>query len=305
VLLHEVAHVRRFDCLTDTIAQLARAMHWYNPLMWAGVWRMHIERERACDDAVLSVGVRPSIYAAELLDWGAVIGPQVGLAMARRSRLGRRVTELLDENRLRVGNVGRSIGLIAVWAIILIPLAIVRAGPPATTPAPNPNAATQPSDRRTDARGWTPPAIETSHRLRQLGLGAIMYMTENRGTYPDQLGQTLKYFGTNHSGRLFLTPGDERKTDVPAHPTAEWVHQHSSFVYLTSGTKAAKLPHPSETVMIHSSLDEPFDSDKLGPSIVLLFADGHSTIMGIDQARAAIARSIKAIDSAKVPSTKP
>ncbi|MDQ3441063.1 MAG: M56 family metallopeptidase, partial [Planctomycetota bacterium] len=47
VLLHELAHVKRLDCLTHLVAQFARATQWFNPLAWVAVWRMSIERERA------------------------------------------------------------------------------------------------------------------------------------------------------------------------------------------------------------------------------------------------------------------
>ena len=45
VLLHELAHVARRDCLANAIAQVACALHWFNPLAWIALRRLRIEQE--------------------------------------------------------------------------------------------------------------------------------------------------------------------------------------------------------------------------------------------------------------------
>ena len=108
VLLHELAHVKRRDTMTQLLAQVACALHWFNPLVWFAAWRLGVECERACDDLVLASGVRPSAYAGHLLD--VVTGlsparwtPSCGLAMARKSSLEGRLVAVLSENRNRRG----------------------------------------------------------------------------------------------------------------------------------------------------------------------------------------------------------
>ena len=133
VLLHELAHVQRRDCLAHLVANLACALHWFNPLVWVARRRMVIERERACDDLVLGVGIRPSDYAEHLVQVvshrpGGRLVSSAAIAMARPSRLEGRVRALLDErlNRRAVTRAMVLTGLILA-AGVAIPLAALRA----------------------------------------------------------------------------------------------------------------------------------------------------------------------------------
>jgi len=134
VLLHELAHIRRLDCLTQAIAQLACAVYWFNPLAWLAARRMRIERERACDDLVLRAGAQACDYAQHLLELARALQSHrrhslAALAMARPSQLEGRLLAILDSRcpRRGVTRTAVVVGLVAL-AIITLPLSAVRLG---------------------------------------------------------------------------------------------------------------------------------------------------------------------------------
>lgn len=132
VLLHELAHVRRRDCLTHLVGRLARALYWFQPLAWLALRRMDAERERACDDIVLAAGLGATDYSAELVGMARVRrgvrpGGAAALPMARRSQLEGRVRAVLDPARCRRPVARRLAGLMAVaTAVVLVVVAGVK-----------------------------------------------------------------------------------------------------------------------------------------------------------------------------------
>ncbi len=131
VLLHELAHIRRRDCVTQALAELARSLYWFNPLVWLAIRRLLVERERACDDLVLCAGNKASDYAAHLL---ALVRPLAsgGLAsaavtMASSSHLETRLRSILNP-RLDRRPLTRAAGVMAavIAACLVLPLAAMR-----------------------------------------------------------------------------------------------------------------------------------------------------------------------------------
>jgi beta-lactamase regulating signal transducer with metallopeptidase domain len=141
VLLHELAHVRRWDWLTQLLAHFACAVYWFNPLVWLAARQMHIERERACDDIVLASGVRASDYARELLALAAGLSDSqvsvlVAVPMAHRRLLDKRLHGILDGRRSRAAITRAAVCLaVALAAAVMAPLAMLRAAPPESTEA--------------------------------------------------------------------------------------------------------------------------------------------------------------------------
>jgi HEAT repeat protein/beta-lactamase regulating signal transducer with metallopeptidase domain len=135
VLLHELAHVKRRDCLTHALAQLGCAMYWFNPMVWIAARRIRAERERACDDLVLAAGTRGSDYADQLLQVArAMRGGRfpsllagATLAMAHRTQLEGRLLAILDPATPRSGLSGaRRTAVVTLAACAVMPLATLQ-----------------------------------------------------------------------------------------------------------------------------------------------------------------------------------
>ena len=125
VLLHELAHIARRDCLTQAMAATACAVYWIHPGVWWIAHRLRVERELACDDRVLRAGARAREYAEHLLELAYTLGgyraPALVVAMARRRHVEGRMLAVLDaaRNRATPPLRGRMAG-VAITAALLV-----------------------------------------------------------------------------------------------------------------------------------------------------------------------------------------
>jgi HEAT repeat protein/beta-lactamase regulating signal transducer with metallopeptidase domain len=132
VLLHELAHLKRHDCQTQILAQIACAVHWFNPLVWQAARRLRAEREQACDDLVLASGTKGTDYAQHLLEiarsmravdhaaWAAV-------SMAKPSQMEGRLMAILDSDRDRRSLTRvTSLSAVLLVAALILPLAALQ-----------------------------------------------------------------------------------------------------------------------------------------------------------------------------------
>jgi beta-lactamase regulating signal transducer with metallopeptidase domain len=132
ILEHELAHVKRFDALTQIIAQITATIFWFSPLVWLAVRRMRLERELACDEAVIEAGAVPSRYAGELLDIARTQRGKVptafgALAAVHSSEFEHRMRSILRSGPLplSVGRLGA--GILATWGLpVGLMLAVVQ-----------------------------------------------------------------------------------------------------------------------------------------------------------------------------------
>jgi beta-lactamase regulating signal transducer with metallopeptidase domain len=67
VIAHELEHVQHRDNLVAAFHMFVEAVFWFHPLLWWIGKRMLEERERACDESVLSTGSKPRVYAEAVI----------------------------------------------------------------------------------------------------------------------------------------------------------------------------------------------------------------------------------------------
>ncbi len=127
VLIHELGHIRRKDCLARFISQLGCSIHWINPFAWIGLRTVMMEQEIACDTLVLERGTKPSAYACDLLSLAKVRGERLHFVvtpLGRRTELRSRLLEILKPRRSRAPlRVAASLTFTICACTLLLPIA--------------------------------------------------------------------------------------------------------------------------------------------------------------------------------------
>ena len=134
VLLHELGHIRRGDCIVLLLGRLACAAYWFHPLAWLAVRQLRKTGEQAADDLVLASRIAPPDYAEHLVGIAAQMRGlrlfgHVALPMASPSDLEGRVLAILDPRRNHRSLTRRtSYALALLAALVALPCAILRLG---------------------------------------------------------------------------------------------------------------------------------------------------------------------------------
>ncbi len=68
IILHELAHVKRFDIIIGCLSGILQIIHWFNPIIWYSFYRMRSDKELACDALVLS-----HVKCSDYINYGKTI----------------------------------------------------------------------------------------------------------------------------------------------------------------------------------------------------------------------------------------
>jgi beta-lactamase regulating signal transducer with metallopeptidase domain len=126
VLIHELAHLRRHDDWTNLAQKILRAVFFFHPAVWWVERQLSLEREMACDDAVLAQTANPHTYAQCLVTMAEKSFLRRGLALAqaavsRMRQTSQRVSEILQKDRSRATGVWKpAIGVAVVVAMVSV-----------------------------------------------------------------------------------------------------------------------------------------------------------------------------------------
>jgi beta-lactamase regulating signal transducer with metallopeptidase domain len=129
VLLHELAHLRRWDDWTNVVQKFVKALLFFHPAVWWMEMRISLEREMACDDAVLAETSSPRAYAECLASLAekSLLRRSAALAQAAVNRIRQtslRVARILDVNRPKAAPVRKSaVALVGLFACACLGIA--------------------------------------------------------------------------------------------------------------------------------------------------------------------------------------
>jgi hypothetical protein len=134
ILLHEFAHLRRWDDWTNLIQKIVGALFFFHPAVWWIEKRISVEREMACDDAVLAETANPHGYATCLVSllekslahrmaqrltdkrWSMA---QAAVHRAREASL--RLAQILDKNRPAATRVWKpALAMVGVFSVVCL-----------------------------------------------------------------------------------------------------------------------------------------------------------------------------------------
>lgn len=136
VLVHELAHIRRFDPVVNVLQRLVEAVLFFHPAVWWVSRCVSVERENACDDLVLRTNCGRNEYASALVHMAELCVAGGSPAMIRSSALAatgkngvqfrRRVLRVLKhEERIpvRLTAPGIVVSMLLILALMLAPAA--------------------------------------------------------------------------------------------------------------------------------------------------------------------------------------
>jgi beta-lactamase regulating signal transducer with metallopeptidase domain len=205
ILLHELAHVRRWDNLVNLLQRIVESLLFYQPAVWLVSNWVRLEREHCCDAAVLACGNEPQEYAETLASLAMPgISPRYAAAALASHQLVSRIRHILQVEDRSMKLSRKTLLTVGGFSLIVCSLVAAYANQQADSPA----QATAPADADKNADN---PARDSNSPASNL----------TPAKTADQPASTAE-----------TSAGSATETEAPAAPTGEgWVIQLGSLHY--------------------------------------------------------------------------
>ncbi len=121
VLLHELAHIKRFDYLLNLVLSIVETVLFFNPFTQLISNSIKKERENSCDDWVLQFQYNPSMYAEALLRIAYLqTAPSFAMTLVRKNKndLLSRVKRMIDNKDARFNYRHQLLALLLMTGIL-------------------------------------------------------------------------------------------------------------------------------------------------------------------------------------------
>ncbi len=280
IIIHEVAHLRRYDVWTNALARMAEALVALNPAAWFVLRRLSMEREIACDDWVVARTGAGDAFARTLATMASSAGSRVPLAapsaFSSRHAIVVRIERLLDSRprclRLSPSALGGALMLFALIGLTMQSVSPVLAyeGQPDIL-ALDSTAAPIASNCAVPNRGIRLAYLEGPERYRPRGAPPMNTQLPNAG-------KMVARFGASNVAIFDLTvdaAGKPRKVTVISAPRYPGMAEHVTRVLMTSTYEPAILN--CAPVAATTRAGAPFRVERnTGSVIVPVYAGGWS-----------------------------
>lgn len=120
IIVHELAHIKRYDFLVNVLQTLAETIMFYHPAIWWISSVIRSERENCCDDITIELCGDTLTYSKALFNIQQINSGNAGLALAaigNESQLFRRIKRMNSNNKKRLSY---GIKFAALFLLILV-----------------------------------------------------------------------------------------------------------------------------------------------------------------------------------------
>jgi GWxTD domain-containing protein len=248
ILLHELAHIRRYDYLVNMLQISVEGLLFYHPAVWWISGIMRAERENCCDDLVVAIRGDAHEYALALAAlehsrWGAA---ETALA-ATGGSLVNRIRRLLDRPQNSTVGLATALTPIIFAAVLMLTTALAMIAWQEKAPAQ-------------DKAKQGPARRDVSPYLKWLGEEAVYIIS-------DQERAAFERLQTDPERERFIEQFWLRRDPTPGTPENEYREEHYRRIAYANdhfGTRGGKVGWATDRGRIYIKFGPPDELEAHG-----------------------------------------